>query len=76
MYTILIFACFSMVEPEEESDADDEPYLHPSLAPSFTKIEAVSFIIQYTRYCTYINLLLKINKSDSSCALGKILCSE
>lgn len=38
----LLFFSFLMVEPEEESEGDDESYLHPSLASSFTKIEAVS----------------------------------
>lgn len=52
-----------MTEPEEESDQDDEPYLHPSLASSLTKIEAVRFTRYILSLCTlYINLLLKMHK--------------
>lgn len=52
-----------MVEPEEESDQDDEPYLHPSLASSLTKIEAVRFTRYILSLCTlYINLFLKMHK--------------
>ncbi|XP_011345845.1 splicing factor, suppressor of white-apricot homolog isoform X2 [Ooceraea biroi] len=51
-------------EPEEESDQDDEPYLHPSLASSFTKIEAAPSIpsIQYkpSADCAYSMLVNKI----------------
>ncbi|XP_012136399.1 suppressor of white-apricot isoform X2 [Megachile rotundata] len=52
-------------EPEEgSSDQDDEPYLHPSLAPSFTKIEAAPSIpsIQYkpSADCAYSMLVNKI----------------
>ncbi|XP_076236124.1 suppressor of white-apricot [Calliopsis andreniformis] len=52
-------------EPEEgSSDEDDEPYLHPSLAPSFTKIEAAPSIpsIQYkpSADCAYSMLVNKI----------------
>lgn len=40
-----------MIEQEEgSSDQDDEPYLHPSLASSFTKIEAVCI----PRVCVYV----------------------
>ncbi|XP_076619773.1 suppressor of white-apricot isoform X2 [Colletes latitarsis] len=52
-------------EPEEgSSDQDDEPYLHPSLVPSFTKIEAAPSIpsIQYkpSADCAYSMLVNKI----------------
>lgn len=51
-------------ETEEESDQDDESYLHPSLAPSFTKIEAAPSIpsIQYkpSADCAYSMLVNKI----------------
>ncbi|XP_029043060.1 splicing factor, suppressor of white-apricot homolog isoform X1 [Osmia bicornis bicornis] len=52
-------------EPEDgSSDQDDEPYLHPSLAPSFTKIEAAPSIpsIQYkpSADCAYSMLVNKI----------------
>lgn len=30
-------------ETDEESEGDDEHYLHPSLAPSLSKVESVSF---------------------------------
>ncbi|XP_011262451.2 splicing factor, suppressor of white-apricot homolog isoform X2 [Camponotus floridanus] len=51
-------------ESEDESDQDDESYLHPSLAPSFTKIEAAPSIpsIQYkpSADCAYSMLVNKI----------------
>ncbi|XP_024944748.1 splicing factor, suppressor of white-apricot homolog isoform X2 [Cephus cinctus] len=51
-------------DPEEESDGDDGSYLHPSLAPSFTKVEAAPSIpsIQYkpSADCAYSMLVNKI----------------
>lgn len=60
---VLFSFFFPMTEPEEESDEDDEPYLHPSLASSLTKIEAVCFT-QFTLFTcmSYINLFLKMHK--------------
>lgn len=67
--SLIVIPFFSMVEPEEESDEDDEPYLHPSLASSLTKIEAVRFARYTYHFCTlYINLFLKMHKW-SPCAL-------
>lgn len=57
---LLSFSC----QPEEESDEDDQPYLHPSLAPSFAKVEAAPSIpsIQYkpSADCAYSMLVNKI----------------
>lgn len=53
---------FSMIEHEDgSSDQDDEPYLHPSLAPSFTKIEAVGSAERsvLTRIETYLSNLIQ-----------------
>ncbi|XP_043797328.1 splicing factor, suppressor of white-apricot homolog isoform X3 [Apis laboriosa] len=51
-------------QEEGSSDQDDEPYLHPSLASSFTKIEAAPSIpsIQYkpSADCAYSMLVNKI----------------
>lgn len=66
-----------MAEPEEESDQDDEPYLHPSLASSLTKIEAVCFDTVCMCFFLHIThyLFLKMHKQIPK-ALGKILCLE
>lgn len=75
MYASYCYLSFSLIESEEESDQDDESYLHPSLAPSFTKIEAVSLYTRVQVICTlYINLFLKMQKQSLSC--GRILRSE
>ncbi|XP_046469261.1 splicing factor, suppressor of white-apricot homolog isoform X1 [Neodiprion pinetum] len=51
-------------ETEDESDGDDESYLHPSLAPSFSKVESAPSIpsIQYkpSADCAYSMLVNKI----------------
>ncbi|XP_012266372.2 splicing factor, suppressor of white-apricot homolog isoform X2 [Athalia rosae] len=51
-------------ETEDDSDDDDEPYLHPSLAPSFSKVESAPSIpsIQYkpSADCAYSMLVNKI----------------
>jgi len=57
-----------MVEPEEESDQDDEPYLHPSLASSLTKIEAVRFA-WYTCYFARYTLICSSKCKSGPCAL-------
>lgn len=60
----MILLSFSCQSEEGSSDQDDEPYLHPSLAPSFTKIEAAPSIpsIQYkpSADCAYSMLVNKI----------------
>ncbi|CAL1689604.1 unnamed protein product [Lasius platythorax] len=64
-------------EPEEESDQDDESYLHPSLAPSFTKIEAAPSIpsIQYkpSADCAYSMLVNKITGKPPPSKIPQIL---
>ncbi|XP_029155740.1 splicing factor, suppressor of white-apricot homolog isoform X2 [Nylanderia fulva] len=64
-------------EPEEESDQDDESYLHPSLAPSFTKIEAAPSIpsIQYkpSADCAYSMLVNKITGKPPPSKVPQIL---
>ncbi|XP_072755114.1 splicing factor, suppressor of white-apricot homolog isoform X2 [Anoplolepis gracilipes] len=64
-------------ESEEESDQDDESYLHPSLAPSFTKIEAAPSIpsIQYkpSADCAYSMLVNKITGKPPPSKVPQVL---
>lgn len=70
---LLSFSCQS----EEESDQDDESYLHPSLAPSFTKIEAAPSIpsIQYkpSADCAYSMLVNKITGKPPPSKVPQVL---
>ncbi|GAB1861792.1 Protein suppressor of white apricot [Camponotus japonicus] len=64
-------------ESEDESDQDDESYLHPSLAPSFTKIEAAPSIpsIQYkpSADCAYSMLVNKITGKPPPSKVPQVL---
>ncbi|XP_070163396.1 splicing factor, suppressor of white-apricot homolog isoform X1 [Polyergus mexicanus] len=66
-------------ESEGESDQDDESYLHPSLAPSFTKIEAAPSIpsIQYkpSADCAYSMLVNKITGKPPPSKIPQVLDS-
>lgn len=54
---------FNGSEQEEgSSDQDDEPYLHPSLASSFTKIEAVCILHSSIKLIrTFLKPLIPLN---------------